>query len=115
MHGSAQSINMGKSVEQKAVILGNIEKRFETATLIFSTDMKKITVKDISSLRNSLPKGTNAICVKNTLMKKVATRAVAADSVLHIWRQSRTELHVLKREAHAEGPPTRSKFVWSCT
>lgn len=64
---------MGKSLAQKKVIVKTVEQRLSSAQLMFSLKLEKVTMPEINGLRNSLPAGTNAIVIKNRLLKRAAS------------------------------------------
>ena len=74
---------MGKSLAQKKDIVTKVEKRLASAQLMFSLKLEKVTMPEINSLRNSLPAGTNAIVIKNRLLKRASagTAWSATDSL----------------------------------
>jgi ribosomal protein L10 len=63
---------MGKSLAQKKEIVSKVQARISSAQLMFSLKLEKVTMPEINSLRNSLPAGTNAIVIKNRLLKRAS-------------------------------------------
>jgi len=68
---SLTSLHMGKNIFQKKEIIKNVRADLENAQLIFSTDMSELNINQLNSLRNGLPEGSKAVCVKNRLLKRV--------------------------------------------
>jgi large subunit ribosomal protein L10 len=68
-----QQIQMGKSLAQKKEIVSNVHERISSAQLMFSLKLEKVTMPEINNLRNSLPAGTNAIVIKNRLLKRASS------------------------------------------
>ena len=62
---------MGKNIFQKKEIIKGVKSDLENAQLIFSTDMSELNINQLNNLRNGLPEGSKAICVKNRLLKRV--------------------------------------------
>jgi len=67
---SLSSLHMGKSYDEKEAIVDSVRERLGSATLIFSTKLEGINMPEINALRNSLPEGTNAMVIKNRLLKR---------------------------------------------
>jgi len=68
---SLTSLHMGKNIFQKKEIIKGVKSDLENAQLIFSTDMSELNINQLNNLRNGLPEGSKAICVKNRLLKRV--------------------------------------------
>ena len=64
---------MGKSLAQKKEIVSKVHERISSAQLMFSLKLEKVTMPEINNLRNSLPAGTNAIVIKNRLLKRASS------------------------------------------
>uniref|UniRef100_A0A7S0U7M7 50S ribosomal protein L10 n=1 Tax=Hemiselmis andersenii TaxID=464988 RepID=A0A7S0U7M7_HEMAN len=67
---SLTGLQMAKGYDEKEEIVNNVRDRLESATLIFSTGLEGINMPEINALRNSLPEGTNAMVIKNRLLKR---------------------------------------------
>mmetsp|Transcript_39495 Transcript_39495/g.92283 ORF Transcript_39495/g.92283 Transcript_39495/m.92283 type:complete len:188 (-) Transcript_39495:41-604(-) len=72
----AQSLYMGgakggsTTLDGKTSTVGRVKDRLSASEMVFSVPMAGLTVKDASLIRNSLPEGTTAMVVKNTLMNR---------------------------------------------
>jgi len=67
---SLTSLQMGKNIFQKKEIVKGVKSDLENAQMIFSTDMSKLNINQLKALRNGLPAGSKAICIKNRLLKR---------------------------------------------
>jgi len=67
---SLTSLHMGKTIFQKKDIIRGVKSDLENAQMIFSTDMSKLNINQINALRDGMPAGSKAICIKNRLLKR---------------------------------------------
>ncbi len=57
-------------IEKKATIVNTVKERLNESEMIFSVPLPGLTVKNLSDFKKTLPEGTVAMAVKNTLMRR---------------------------------------------
>jgi len=89
---SRSALHMGGSsgfastLEGKKVVVDGVNELLSSSEMVFSMPASGLSVKEMGELRNSLPDGTTAKCVKNKLMSRASDgtpyEAALTDSAL---------------------------------
>mmetsp|Transcript_13381 Transcript_13381/g.24017 ORF Transcript_13381/g.24017 Transcript_13381/m.24017 type:complete len:221 (-) Transcript_13381:66-728(-) len=58
------------ALEKKQNVVTEVKDMLDEATIIFSVPLSTLTMKNLTTLKNSIPESTKVRCVKNTLMRR---------------------------------------------
>lgn len=62
-------------IERKTKIVDKVKERLENAQMIYQVPLPGMTVANVAEFRNSLPEGSSAMSVKNTLMRRAISES----------------------------------------